>query len=816
MEADRMPVSRIHLTLRTLALIQAASGMARAVECRDAMLTAPAAFGATRATALAACEKKVSAGRLPAGTDCATEPSTAVALTRAAATLAKAIAGACGGGDRMCGTADDPSLSSIGWLQPTCPGLGSAGCTAPVAHCGDIAACLTCVATAATDAARTTGAASGLSPSADAVHRRCQQAMSQAAAKRYADAAKRLRQCGQRVLDGSIAGPCPHGDPATAARLAAGRTKLVSKICKACGGGDQRCDGTAAGVPGSAATDDLLPHTIDLPAHCPHAVAPSGGASCGAPIESVSDAVTCLDCTITHQAECVAAAGTPAATYPSTCSTLRFAATFDGPDGSAWPAPWTAIGGVALADRQGDRGRYRPIVSGYSLARLHAPLPLRDVDARFTFQFTDEATQGVGFYVRSNGGYLNHTSPTGQGYAVFVEKFRPDGSETANVGLWIEIDGEEIPLEIAYGAVSITAGVRYRVRLRVHQSSPTETTLRAKMWPEADLEPTEWQVSTVDGFAPLQGTSGGIAFDAWSDITPWTPGAPQPSDVFVDDLEVRTLENPLDGLGAPVVVQNGFQFLEGPVWRPDGTLLFTDLAADTIYRLTPPATVAVFRAPALVANGLANDIDGTLLAAEHGARRVSRTTDGGAVIPVADAYLGAAFNSPNDLIVRSDGTIYFTDPRYGNPPPSAVGFAGLFRVTPAGAVVPEWQGNYFTDGPNGVALSPDERTLYLANTDAGTIVAYDVAPDGGLTGARVFASGLPTPDGLCVDSVGTVYVATWGNAVYLFAPDGNRWGALSVGGPATNCAFGGPDRRTLYVTTHQALYRVATAIPGLR
>lgn len=205
-----------------------------------------------------------------------------------------------------------------------------------------------------------------------------------------------------------------------------------------------------------------------------------------------------------------------------------FQESFDVADGQPWPAPWTDLGGVALADVQGGRGRLVPVVSGYSLARIGVPLDCTDAEATFSFEFTDATTQGVGFYVRQNGGYLQSTTPTGLGYAAFAENFRTP----VGIGAWREIGGSEEQLE-AIEPFAIETGVVYRVRLRVTQDGSTRTLVQVKIWRDGEAEPEAWQVERTDDTPELQRLSGGIAVDAWSSLT-----AGQPFEMFVDDIVV--------------------------------------------------------------------------------------------------------------------------------------------------------------------------------------------------------------------------------------------------------------------------------------
>lgn len=211
-----------------------------------------------------------------------------------------------------------------------------------------------------------------------------------------------------------------------------------------------------------------------------------------------------------------------------------YSESFDGADSDPWPAPWTAIGSVALADLEGGRARFRPTPSSYSLARLYAPVTTQNVEVRFTLVFEDVGSQGVGFYVRQNGGYLNQTFPAGQGYAVFVEGFRGPG-----IGVWREVGGTETSIQILFdAALDFQDGVAYRVRFRVEQIDGSTTMLRAKVWPVAQAEPANWHVEVTDSTPELQGIAGGMALDSWSDIQ--APGSIV-AHTLVDDIEIEGL-----------------------------------------------------------------------------------------------------------------------------------------------------------------------------------------------------------------------------------------------------------------------------------
>lgn len=479
------------------------------------------------------------------------------------------------------------------------------------------------------------------------------------------------------------------------------------------------------------------------------------------------------------------------------CTTPIFATSFPG-DGAAWPAPWAVAGGVQSHEVVGGRSELVPTPASYSLARMAHPVSTQDVEVRFTFRFTNASTQGVGFYVRQNSGYLHDTTPQGAGYAVFVEAFR--GSP--GIGLWREVAGAEQDIQIHFDpALGFLDDVDYRVRFRVHQLDAATTFLQAKAWPVSDPEPFGWQVEATDATPSLQNVAGGIAIDSWSDIQ-----APNPitDPTLVDDVEIVPLCNPLAGLPPLSVVTEAYSFTEGPLWRGDH-LLFTDLDLGVIERLDPPGGLSTHRIASNEANGLALTPAGHLLAAERNPSRIS-IDDGTGPVTWVDEIDGSGFNAPNDLAVRSDGVVYLTDPTYGMVGGSALGYNGLFRVVPGGppTVHVEWQGTQGTNQPNGVVLSPDASRLFVTDTQQGNLLVWNVNGDGSLDFVDVVDSGLTTPDGMCVGPEGNLWVATWGNTLEVYSLDGAYWGSLAVPRSATNCAFGGAEGRVLYVTAQSS------------
>lgn len=220
-----------------------------------------------------------------------------------------------------------------------------------------------------------------------------------------------------------------------------------------------------------------------------------------------------------------------AATWAPASEKWNFLENFSDTDGAAWPARWRDLGGVASATIRNGQGRLVPVTSGYSLARMGIDEGRRDVEAVFDLAFEDIGTQGVGFYVRQNGGWLQAPPTHGQGYAVFVEGFR--GSR---IGAWREVDGVEEDILPAYTDFDtpLESNVRYRVRFRVKQESPTVTRLRARVWNARGIEPAAWQVDVTDSTPSLQNAAGGIAIDGFSIVTSDTIT----SGTLVDDITV--------------------------------------------------------------------------------------------------------------------------------------------------------------------------------------------------------------------------------------------------------------------------------------
>jgi gluconolactonase len=270
--------------------------------------------------------------------------------------------------------------------------------------------------------------------------------------------------------------------------------------------------------------------------------------------------------------------------------------------------------------------------------------------------------------------------------------------------------------------------------------------------------------------------------------------------------------DPLEGASDVTLVQGGFEFVEGPLWLGDlGVLRWSDIPPARIHQLDGDA-VSIWRSESGGSNGLARLADGRMLACEGRARRVAVSpVDAPAFTLVADVYLGDRFNAPNDAIARSDGNLYFTDPDYGLAEPDhEIGFNGVYRVDTEGAV-------HLVDDartlPNGIALSPDESTLYVADNGSSELWTYAIAADGTTSEGALLTATAGGPDGMTVDDGGNLYVTT-SAGVEVRRADGTLWGTIPVPETPANCGFGGPDRNVLFITARTGLYRVQLVIPG--
>ena len=314
------------------------------------------------------------------------------------------------------------------------------------------------------------------------------------------------------------------------------------------------------------------------------------------------------------------------------------------------------------------------------------------------------------------------------------------------------------------------------------------------------------------------------------------PPAPEPEALVSETGTVDRLDPRLDELlAADAMVEQvaeGFQFIEGPVWvggADDGHLLFSDIPGDTVYRWSEADGTSVFLNPVFLpaletngqggSNGLTLDLEGRVVLCEHGNRRLARIEEDGSRITLADRYEGSRLNSPNDVVFHSTGAAFFTDPPYGLASPDAaeLDWNGVYRLDPDGTV------HLLADGqtrPNGIGLSPDEGTLYVANSDgeARQWLAYPVNDDLDLGEGSVLldltdSDAAGVPDGFAVDSAGNLWASGPGGIVVI-SPAGEHLGTIRPPEQPANAAFGN-DGRTLYLTAQTGLYRIDTLVEGL-
>ncbi|HUS05433.1 MAG TPA: SMP-30/gluconolactonase/LRE family protein [Bryobacteraceae bacterium] len=252
-------------------------------------------------------------------------------------------------------------------------------------------------------------------------------------------------------------------------------------------------------------------------------------------------------------------------------------------------------------------------------------------------------------------------------------------------------------------------------------------------------------------------------------------------------------------------IAGDFGFVEGPVWSKQGFLIFSDIYNSRIMKSTGANHAGIYRNYSNAANGNSMDVQGRLYTAERDGRRVVRMERDGSLSVIAAEWKGKRLNSPNDVTVRRDGQVYFSDPASKAVlEPQELGFNGVYHVTPSGKL------SLITEKlarPNGVALTPDGRTLYVADSEAKKIFAYDLDGDGNASRERVFISGIDgSPDGLRVAANGNLYIACRGICVYT--PAGKFIRTIEFPESPANCAFGDADLRTLYVTARTSIYRI--------
>ena len=269
----------------------------------------------------------------------------------------------------------------------------------------------------------------------------------------------------------------------------------------------------------------------------------------------------------------------------------------------------------------------------------------------------------------------------------------------------------------------------------------------------------------------------------------------------------------------PEQLATGFQFTEGPLWHPDGYLLFVDIRTSRIFRLEPGGEPELFREDSGESNGMTFDSQGRLVVCEMINQRVTRREDDGSYTVLADSWNDQRLNRPNDVIGRSDGSLYFTNPGRERLEPSQVDmqYNSVHRIRPDGTVDMIVPGFGY---PNGLAFSPDESILYVANTRPGQyILAFDLDDGGDVSGIRQFAD-MPSdtdtngvPDGMKVDVEGRVY-CTGPDGCWVFDPSGELMGIIRLPEYPANCGWGGPDNRTMFFTANTSVYSLRMTTPG--
>jgi gluconolactonase len=272
------------------------------------------------------------------------------------------------------------------------------------------------------------------------------------------------------------------------------------------------------------------------------------------------------------------------------------------------------------------------------------------------------------------------------------------------------------------------------------------------------------------------------------------------------------------------VIAHDLYFGEGPVWnRRTGELFWVDIIGDTIWKRTPGKGRQIVMRPSYKADGMTFDQQGRLLVAGWSWRRVWRMELDGSITTLCSQWEGKKLNTPNDIVVKSDGSIYFTDPSgalfnvqmQGEDVQRYLDFHGVFRISPDGKTTLAIEDCVY---PNGLAFSPDESLLYVNDTRQNLIRVWDVQPDGSVKNARLFHKLVgPEPgvaDGMKVDTEGNVY-CTGPAGVHVIAPDGSLLGRIRVPGHATNMGFGDEDWKGLYITTLSSVFRVRLGVPGI-
>jgi len=269
-------------------------------------------------------------------------------------------------------------------------------------------------------------------------------------------------------------------------------------------------------------------------------------------------------------------------------------------------------------------------------------------------------------------------------------------------------------------------------------------------------------------------------------------------------------------------VATGFIFTEGAMWDARSKeLIFSDMPGDIVRKWSEADGVTTFRQPSNKQNGHYFDLEGRLISCEHASSTLTREENDGTITVLASHYNGQELNSPNDVIVKSDGSIYFSDPTYGRMHvfgllrDQDMDFQGVYRLDPESGELTLLASDF--DQPNGLTFSLDESKLYINDTDKGHVREFEVQPDGTITGGDVWAvpegEGEGACDGMKIDSAGNLFTAGPGG-VHVYAPDGTNLGVIRVPEVVANFTWGDDDLKTFYMTASTSLYRIRVNIPG--
>lgn len=280
-------------------------------------------------------------------------------------------------------------------------------------------------------------------------------------------------------------------------------------------------------------------------------------------------------------------------------------------------------------------------------------------------------------------------------------------------------------------------------------------------------------------------------------------------------MSAAEAQSPVPQNATVELIASGFQFVEGPVWKDGAGLLFSDIPANKVYLWTSGSGTSVFRSPSGNSNGLTFDAQGRLVMTQTGNRRIARIESTGVETVLAAAYTGKKLNSPNDVVAKSDGSIFFTDPTFNIPAgqKAELGFSGIYRIRTNGSLQLL---DASLNEPNGICFSPDEKKLYVNNSSERVIYVWDVVNDTAIVNKRRFASINPVgyADGMKTDAAGNVF-CTGPLGVWVFSPGGIVLDTILVPGQTSNCNWGDASRKTLYITSGTAVYRLRTTTTGV-